>query len=244
MMKRGTMTKVFAAVIAAALCLSSCQEFFTSSLGAWAGRTASVPDNLTASQALSIADTALENCDTDLAAALLPQLAAMATTGTPSAEIVEAAVDTAVLATGVSEAITSSLATVAEEITNYDGGALSDTAISTLSAALASITVTTDSVAVYTLMTTMLPANLAAANVTASDCALAAASLLAAIVSQSGTLTLATLLDGTYNAATLQGAEVAATTNYYNLASNLLTVAGTLDSSDSMYSLVNSLIAP
>lgn len=187
MMKRGTTTKVFAAVIVAALSLSSCQEFFTSSLGAWAGRTASVPDNLTASQALSIADTALENCDTDLAAALLPQLAAMATTGTPSAEIVEAAVDTAVLATGVSEAFGEALAVVGTDVIEGDGS-LTAAQIDTLCALLASITVTTDALAVFTYLEGQSAATMAAAGVSAADYAMAAAALLIAEVGDAATL--------------------------------------------------------
>ena len=187
MMKRGTMTKVFAAAMAAALSLSSCQEFFTSSLGAWAERDASVPDNLTASQALSIADTALVNSDTDLAAALLPQLAAMATTGTPSAEIVEAAVDTAVLASGVSEAFGEALAAVGTDVIE-GGGSLTAAQIDTLCALLASITVTADALDVFTYLEGQPAATMAAAGVSAADYAMAAAALLIAEVGDAATL--------------------------------------------------------
>ena len=97
--------RIIAAALAAlaALALTSCQDFFTSSLAGWAQRDPSVPANLTAAQAMSIADQAVANRDTALAQALLPQMAGFLA-GSPSAALVAAAVDTAVLATGIDAA--------------------------------------------------------------------------------------------------------------------------------------------
>ena len=71
-------TRFLAAALAAAalLGLASCQDFFSSSWASWAAGDPSLPSNLTAAQAMDVADRAVLNRDTALARALLPQMAA------------------------------------------------------------------------------------------------------------------------------------------------------------------------
>jgi len=171
---------------AAVLGLASCQEFFTTSLGSWAERDASVPSGLTAAQATSIANTALVNCDTELAQALLPQMADFLA-GTPSDEVVDAAVAIAVLATGASEAFGNALATVGMDVID-SGGSLTADQIDTLCALLETITVDADAFAVFTYLEAQAVADMAAAGVTAADYAMAAVALLIAEVGDAATL--------------------------------------------------------
>jgi hypothetical protein len=190
MKKTGIAAIVLAA--SAVLGLASCQEFFTSSLGKWAERDASVPDNLTAAQAMSIAEQAETNCDTELAQALLPQMADFLS-GTPSDELVAAAVSTAVLATGIDEAFGDALATIGMDIIE-NGGALTADQIDDLAAILESVAADTDAVDVFTYLGGQAAADMDAAGVTAADYVMAAAALL--IEDQGDAATIAALIDG------------------------------------------------
>lgn len=183
-----TKSRILALALAAAVffSLASCQEFFTSSWGGWAERDASVPSGLTADQAMDISDTALLNRDTDLARALLPQMAAFLA-GSPSDALAAAAVDTAVLATGIDEAFGEALKTLGTDVIE-GGGSLSAAQIDALAAILNSITVDADAVAVFTYLEGQSAADMAAAGVTAADYALAATALLIAEVGDAATL--------------------------------------------------------
>lgn len=184
-MKRTRYIAIVAAVLAA-LTLASCQDFFTSSFASWAQRDPSVPSGLTADQAMSIADQAVANCDTDLAQALLPQMADFLA-GTPSDDLVEAAVDTAVLASGVGEAFGEALATLGSDVIE-GGGSLTPAQIDALTTILDSIVITADSVAIFTYLESQPAADMAAAGVTAADYVMAAVALLISDVGDSTTL--------------------------------------------------------
>jgi len=191
-------TRIFAAAAAvlAALTLASCQEFFTSSFASWAERDASVPDNLSAAQAMSIADQAVANCDTDLAQALLPQMADFVNPpATPTEELIEAAVDTAVLASGIGEAFGEALATLGTDVIE-GGGSLTPAQIDILAALLDSVVITADSVAVFTYLVGQPVADMAAAGVTAADYVMAAVALL--IFDVGDAATLSTLIDNDF----------------------------------------------
>lgn len=175
-----------AAAVSAALTLASCQDFFTSSFASWAQRDPSVPSGLTADQAMSIADQAIVNCDTDLAQALLPQMADFLA-GTPSDDLVEAAVDTAVLASGIGEAFGEALATIGTDVIE-GGGTLTPAQIDALTAILDSITVSADAVTVFTYLEGQTVADMAAAGVTAADYVMAATALLISDVGDAATL--------------------------------------------------------
>jgi len=177
---------------AAVLGMASCQEFFTTSLGSWAERDASVPDGLTAAQAMSIAELAETNCDTELAQALLPQMADFLS-GTPSDELVAAAVATAVLATGIDEAFGEALATIGMDVIE-NGGSLSAEQIAALAAIFESVAANADAIAVFTYLDGQSAADMAAAGVTAADYVMAAAALL--MEDQGDAATIALLLDG------------------------------------------------
>ncbi len=216
----------------AAFGLAGCQEFFTSSWGAWAEREASVPSGLSASQAIDIAETATGNCDTETAQALLPQMADFLA-GTPSDELVEAAVDTAVLASGVSEAFGEVLVAVGPDV--IESGTIAPADYDAVAAILESISVTTDTYEVYSYIFTTYAggaglADLEAAGVTAEDCALAAASLLVAQAELDGA-TLSDLVEGT--------ASLTAGSDYYQLAVNLLDVGVALDGSNEIVTLID-----
>ncbi len=225
-------TRIFAAA-AAVLTLASCQEFFTSSFAAWAERDASVPSGLTAAQAMNIADQALVNCDTDLARALLPQMADFLT-GTPSDALAAAAVDTAVLASGIGEAFGEALAAVGTSI--IETGTIDPADYDTVAAILASVGVSADGFDIFTFLETnydpLVPADvaaLAALGITAEDLALAAAALL---VEQANldAVTLDTLIDGS--------AVLTAGPNY-QLAESMLDLAAALDPTNDLVSLAN-----
>ena len=223
--------------VAAALGLASCQEFFTTSLGKWAERDASVPSNLTQAQALSIAQTALESCDTDLAAALLPQLEAMATTGSASDEVVEAAVDTAILSTGVSEAFGDALASLGSDLLSISSVTdLSAEQEASLVSILESVTVSQSAFDMLNYVDGMSASDLEDAGVTAADCAMAAAALyIAAVEAESGTVTVEELLNGTASWS-------AASVDYRDLAASLLSTASGLSGGTDIYSLIDGLM--
>jgi len=230
-------TRIFAAAAAvlAALTLASCQEFFTSSFAAWAERDASVPSGLTAAQAMNIADQALVNCDTDLARALLPQMADFVNPpATPTEELIEAAVDTAVLASGIGEAFGEALAAVGTSI--IETGTIDPADYDSVAAILASVGVSADGFDIFTFLETnydpLVPADvaaLAAMGITAEDLALAAAALL---VEQANldAVTLDTLIDGS--------AVLTAGPNY-QLAESMLDLAAALDPTNDLVSLAN-----
>jgi hypothetical protein len=227
MRKSGIVTAALAALaLAAALGLSSCQEFFTTSLGTWAERDSYDLSGLTEAQALKLYKEAVKSGNTKLASALLSKLSSLAISASASSEVVEAAVDTAVVATGVSNAVNTIVSTLGSEILS---GSIDPSDYATVASILESITVSSDAIAVFTLMTTMTTDELTAAGVSAEDCAMAAAALLVQAAADSSA-TLEDLVDGT---ATLSG------TNY-TLAQSLLSVANTLDSSNSLYTLFNS----
>lgn len=216
-----------AAAVLAALTLASCQDFFTSSLAAWAQRDPSVPSGLTA-------DQAIVNCDTDLARALLPQMADFLA-GTPSDALVEAAVDTAVLASGVGEAFGEVLAAVGTSI--IETGTIDPADYDTVAAILGSVGVSADGFDVFTFLATnyddAVPADvtaLAALGVTAEDLAFAAAALLVQQATVDGA-TLDTLIDGT--------ASLTTTDPDYQLALSMLDLATALDPTNDLVSLAN-----
>ncbi|NLJ45015.1 MAG: hypothetical protein GX430_00420 [Treponema sp.] len=223
-----------AAVVLAALTLASCQDFFTSSLAGWAQRDPTVPSGLTADQAMTIANQAIVNCDTGLARALLPQMADFLV-GTPSDALVEAAVDTAVLATGIGEAFGEVLAAVGTSI--IETGTIDPADYDTVAAILGSVGVSADGFDVFTFLATnyddAVPADvtaLAALGVTAEDLALAAAALLVQQATVDGA-TLDTLIDGT--------ASLTTTDPDYQLALSMLDLATALDPTNDLVSLAN-----
>lgn len=225
-----------AAAVSATLTLASCQDFFTSSFASWARRDPSVPDNLTADQAMDLVDTALLNNDTDLALALLPQMADfIAPPATPSDELVEAAVDTAVLASGVGEAFGEVLATVGSSI--IETGTIDPADYDTVAAILESVSVSSDGFDVFTYLETnfdpLVPADvtaLEAMGITAEDLACAAAALLVQQATVDGA-TLDTLIDGT--------AVLTITDPDYLLAESMLDLARALDPTNDLVSLAD-----
>lgn len=223
-----------AAAVSAALTLASCQDFFTSSFASWAQRDASVPSGLTADQAMSIADQAIVNCDTDLAQALLPQMADFLA-GTPSDDLVEAAVDTAVLASGIGEAFGETLAAVGTSI--IETGTIDPADYDTVAAILGSVAVSADGFDVFTYLATnyddAVPADvtaLEAMGITAEDLAFAAAALLVQQATVDGAA-LDTLIDGT--------AVLTTTDPDYLLAQDMLDLATALDPTNDLVSLAN-----
>lgn len=223
-----------AAAVSAALTLASCQDFFTSSFASWAQRDPSVPSGLTADQAMSIADQAIVNCDTDLAQALLPQMADFLA-GTPSDDLVEAAVDTAVLASGIGEAFGETLAAVGTSI--IETGTIDPADYDTVAAILGSVAVSADGFDVFTYLATnyddAVPADvtaLEAMGITAEDLAFAAAALLVQQATVDGAA-LDTLIDGT--------AVLTTTDPDYLLAQDMLDLATALDPTNDLVSLAN-----
>lgn len=223
-----------AAAVSAALTLASCQDFFTSSFASWAQRDASVPSGLTADQATSIADQAIVNCDTDLALALLPQMADFLA-GTPSDDLIEAAVDTAVLASGIGEAFGETLVAVGTSI--IETGTIDPADYDTVAAILGSVAVSADGFDVFTYLATnyddAVPADvtaLEAMGISAEDLAFAAAALLVQQATVDGA-TLDTLIDGT--------AVLTTTDPDYLLALDMLDLATALDPANDLVSLAN-----
>lgn len=228
-MKRTRYIAIVAAVLAA-LTLASCQDFFTSSFASWAQRDPSVPSGLTADQAMSIADQAVANRDTALARALLPQMAGFVG-GSPSAALVASAVDTAVLATGIGEAFGNAITTIGTSI--IENGTISGPDIATVAALVASVSVNSDAFDVFDYINTVAaggPAALAAAGITAADCAMAAAALLVQQAKDDGE-TLEDLLNGS--------ASLTMADPNYQLALDLLGVATVLDPSNPLVTLSN-----
>lgn len=134
--------------LAALLALGSCQQLFTTSLGAWAARDLSLPANLSAADTLELSAEAVANGDAELANALLPALGnnlAAATPGTPAYDaLAAAAVKTVVVATGVSEAVTTVITLIPFEELMAAGGAsivLDADTVTAIDAAIASISV-------------------------------------------------------------------------------------------------------
>lgn len=173
-MKRTRIIAAAAAVLAS-LALASCQDFFTSSLAAWAQRDPSVPDGLTADQAMNIADQAVANRDTALARALLPQMAVFVG-GSPTDAMIVSAVDTAVLATGIDDAFGTILTDIGIEALTDDPTAYA----AQIDAIISSIVVDGDAQTIFAALAAADPNEMAAAGATASDYATAAAALVLA----------------------------------------------------------------
>ena len=179
-MKRTRIIAAAAAVLAS-LALASCQDFFTSSLAAWAQRDPSVPDGLTADQAMNIADQAVANRDTALARALLPQMAVFVG-GSPTDAMIVSAVDTAVLATGIDDAFGTILTDIGIEALTDDPTAYA----AQIDAIISSIVVDGDAQTIFAALAAADPNEMAAAGATASDYATAAAALVLAEAAEIG----------------------------------------------------------
>lgn len=220
-----------AAAVSAALTLASCQDFFTSSFASWAQRDPSVPSGLTADQAMSIADQAVANRYTALARALLPQMAGFLT-GAPSDEIIGAAVDTAVLASGIDEAFGEALTTLGTALIE-SGGVLTLEQKTALTAILDSISVSADGLAVFEFIDMMPITDFENAGITAADCAMGAGALILAQAALEG-ISISDLLDGTYPAG-------GTTPDYLTPAENLLTAGGSLSGGGDIYTLIDGM---
>lgn len=229
-MKRTRYIAIVAAVLAA-LTLASCQDFFTSSFASWAQRDPSVPSGLTADQAMSIADQAVANRDTALAQALLPQMVGFLT-GTPSDEIIGAAVDTAVLASGIDEAFGEALTTLGTAFIE-SGGVLTLEQKTALTAILSSVSVAADGLAVFEYIDLMPIADLENAGITAADCAMGAGALILAQAALEG-ISISDLLNGTYPTG-------GTTPDYLTPAENLLTTGGSLSGGGDIYTLIDGM---
>ncbi|HSV56661.1 MAG TPA: hypothetical protein VLH39_06070 [Magnetospirillaceae bacterium] len=223
-----------ALVIPAALALASCQDFFSTSWAAWAAGTPSVPSGLTGSEAMEISNLAISNRDTSLARALLPQMAGFMA-GTPSAALTAAAVDTAVLATGIDEAFGKALESIGTDI--IETGTIDPADYDAVAGFLASVTVSPHGFAVFEYIRDnfdpSVPADLAAVKamgLTAVDFAMAAAALLVEQANQDA-VTLATLIDGT--------ATLTITEPNYLLAQGMLDLAIALDPTNEIVTLVD-----
>ncbi|HOX18213.1 MAG TPA: hypothetical protein PKW82_07135 [Spirochaetales bacterium] len=141
--------------LAIVLFLASCQQVFTSSLGVWAARDLSIPADLSSADTLDYAGQAVENGDAGLATALLPALEANLDAPTPATaaydELSAAAAATVVIATGISEAITTVITLIPFEEIMAAGGesiVLDDETVAAIDAAIASITVGADATAI------------------------------------------------------------------------------------------------
>ncbi len=151
-MKRATRVLVPLAIV---LALASCQQVFTSSLGAWAARDLSIPADLSAADTLDLAGQAVEDGDAALAEALLPALEANLEAATPGTaaydELSAAAAETVVIATGISEAITTVITLIPFEEIMAAGGAaivIDPDTVTAIDAAIAAIQVGADATAI------------------------------------------------------------------------------------------------
>ena len=190
-----------AAVLATVLVLASCQELFTTSLGAWASRdTLTVPADLGAADALALASEAVADGDAQLAAALLPALSNnldAATPGTPAYdELAAAAAETVVVASGISEAITAVIELVPVDQLGSGTATLDPATVAAIDAIMDGVVVGADAEAIL--------ASLAVDPGAASADQLVLAAL-ALVVADNPDLSLAGLLDGTETAPDLTG---------------------------------------
>lgn len=190
-MKRATRVLVPLAIV---LALASCQQVFTSSLGAWAARDLSIPADLSAADTLDLAGQAVEDGDAALAEALLPALEANLEAATPGTaaydELSAAAAETVVIATGISEAITTVITLIPFEEIMAAGGAaivIDPDTVTAIDAAIAAIQVGADATAILEALV------LDPGAATADQLVLAA---MAMAVELNPTLSVAGLLDG------------------------------------------------
>lgn len=191
-MKRATRILLPLALV---LGLASCQQLFTSSLGAWAARDLTLPANLSAADTLELSAEALANGDAELATALLPALEANLDAATPGTAAYDAlstaAAETVVIATGISEAVTTVITLIPfEELMAAEGGAISlaPETIAAIDSAIAAIEVGADATAILEALA------LDPGAATADQLVLAA---LAVAVATNPGLSVAGLIDGT-----------------------------------------------
>ncbi|MBN1241604.1 MAG: hypothetical protein JXA15_02730 [Spirochaetales bacterium] len=130
----------------ALLALGSCQQLFTTSLGAWAARDLSIPADLSAADTLDYAGQAVGNGDAELAEALLPALVE----NIDEPGVLEAAADVLVFATGADGAIDEATLVLLEVMES--GVAPTQDQIDEITAAIAAIAVSADAMTIMQAM--------------------------------------------------------------------------------------------
>ncbi|MCX7023314.1 MAG: hypothetical protein NT080_01675 [Spirochaetes bacterium] len=194
-MKRYRPLATFAvpAMVATIFLASSCQQFFTSSLGEFAARDSYDLSGITQDQAIDLAAQAMDNRDTDLAGELLPEMAGFVADHPNDAALVASATQVAGLATGIDDAVMGALADIGLDALMDDPAANAGVIASYLDG----VTVNADALAIFTALEAADPAGLAAAGIGAGDYVNAA---LALVVSELGSAANveAALATGTY----------------------------------------------
>ncbi len=170
------MKRSLVAAMAVALAVAtSCQDFFTNSLGTFAARDKYDLDKVTESQALDIASIAYANRDAALARALLPRMAELVADDADDPTLLVAALRVANLASGIDDAIADAMAEIGFAV--LTGGDLDPSYYTTMTECLDTVTSNASTIAVYTAFAALMAtdeAALLAAGYNAGDAAYAA----------------------------------------------------------------------
>jgi hypothetical protein len=133
---RYKITRTLSMAFAVMVSLSSCQEFFTSSLATGLRRPSyNIPADMSVADASALLDEAMLNGDADMAAALVTPLyaAALAAMGAAYEEAANALLDAAVLSSGVNAALTDVMNEVIAGATDIEAVAIAAIAAVSLS---------------------------------------------------------------------------------------------------------------
>ncbi len=162
-------------VLTGLLALSSCQQFFTTSLAVGLARDSyTIPANMTVSDASALLDAAILNGDVEMAAQLVtPLLTALEGLTSGTAEYNEAAaalLDAVVLSSGVGAAMTN----VATTLASADLDNLTEEDLAGAMASLSTIALSDDAEAALLLLATNPPADMSADDAYSAAISLAA----------------------------------------------------------------------
>ncbi len=155
--------------------LSSCQQFFTTSLAASLARDSySIPADMSVADASALLDEALLNGDAEMAAQLVPLLLAALEAATPGTEeyneAAAALLDAVVLSSGVGAAMTNMATTLA----SADLDNLTEEDLAGAMASLSTIALSNDAEAALLLLAANPPADMSADDAYSAAIALAA----------------------------------------------------------------------